>query len=157
MTWQCCKRVVIGFFFVLVLLLQPTIALAQPAGGAAGAGGGSPAGISPGNLSDCDPTGEEGTNLVNCFALNQNQAVAEVYNQPATMVNFLVQNIFVIAGVILFGMIIYGGFQYISGGKNGAENARGIFTTAGIGFLMMFAAYWIVQIVQAMTGTEILL
>ena len=104
------KRLVNTTMIFFVLLL-PKITHANNAnalnGGAGGAGGGGPS---------CAPGSEGGINLINCFFLNQNKTVAEVYNDPATLVNLLVNNIFVFAGIILFGIIVYAGFQFISGG-----------------------------------------
>ncbi len=109
-----------------------------------------------GNLNTCAPGAEEGVDLFGCFFLNRNETVRGVYNEPSTLVNLIVNNIFVFAGVIIFGLTIYSGFQFVSGGSKGIDNAKQTMTTALIGFLMMFAAYWVVQIIEAMTGVSIL-
>jgi len=71
-------------------------------------------------------------------------------------VNLVVRNIFIVAGLILFMLIIYSGFIFISGGEKEVTKAKDILTTAIIGLLIMFAAYWIVQIIKIVTGADIL-
>ena len=99
--------------------------------------------------------GNGGINLGNCLKLSDSTNVSDVYNTPAFIVNLLISNLFIIAGIILFLMIIVAGFKFISGGKKGAEDAKNIVQTALIGFIVMFAAYWIIQIVALLTGINI--
>jgi len=99
-----------------------------------------------------------GIDLKDFFRLGkQTSIVSTVYDTPAALLNVIVRNIFVIAGLLLFGTIIFAGFKIISGGSKGYEEARNIITIAVTGFLIMFAAYWIVQIVEVVTGVPILL
>ncbi|MDQ3008384.1 MAG: hypothetical protein M3Q81_02195 [bacterium] len=103
----------------------------------------------------CD-AGAEGINLGDCLKLADGQSVSAVYNNPAVLVNLLVTNIFIIAGVVLFFMIMLAGFKFISGSTKGMEEAKQILTTAGIGFVLMFVAFWIVQIIEIVIGQQIL-
>jgi len=104
------------------------------------------------------PNAAAGFNLGDFFKLGKtNQNVIDVYDTPASLLNIVVRNIFVIAGLLLFGTIIFAGFKIISGGSKGYEEAKNIITIAVTGFLIMFAAYWIVQIVEVVTGVPILL
>jgi hypothetical protein len=103
----------------------------------------------------CDPT-KANINLADCYALNDTQTVASVYNNPTVLINLLVRNLFVLAGILFFFLLIYGGFLFITGDVKGKDKALEIFKTAGIGFAVMFSAYWILQIVQVVTGTNIL-
>ncbi len=107
-------------------------------------------------LSGCDPSKPD-LNLGDCYRLSGSQKVSDVYDTPATMANLIVRNLFVISGVVMLVMIIYAGFQYISDTEKGADKAKSIATAVGIGFIMMFAAYWIVQIIKVVTGADILL
>lgn len=56
--------------------------------------------------------------------------------------------LFTAAGLILFGMLIWGGFELlVSGGdKHKAESARGRITAAFIGFILVFASYWLTRL-----------
>ena len=58
--------------------------------------------------------------------------------------------ILTIAGLILFGMLIMGGFTMLSGAadKESQEKGQKQVTSAIIGFLIIFLAYWIAQILQ---------
>jgi len=107
-------------------------------------------------LEGCDPS-ISGLNLGDCYRLSGDKKVSEVYDTPAKLTNVIVRNVFVISGVFIFLLIIYAGFLLISDTSKGKENAKSIFEAAAIGFIMMFAAYWIVQIVKIATGADILL
>ena len=104
----------------------------------------------------CDP-GRGGVNLGSCLRLSDDSRVSDRYYYPATLVNLIVRNLFVAAGVILFLMIIIAGVKFISGGKKGVDEAKTIISTALAGFIIMFAAYWIVQLIQYITGADIVL
>ncbi len=99
--------------------------------------------------------GGNGINLTDCFALNEKQNVVDVYKDPATLINMLVPTLFLASGFICLGMIMFAGFQAITGGTKGLEQAKKILVNALIGFVVMFAAYWIVQIVKIFTGAAI--
>ena len=102
----------------------------------------------------CVPT-QDGVNLSDCVDLGNGQSIGEVYSNPSVLVNTLVRNLFVFAGIILFFMIMFAGFKFISQGTKGKDEAKSILTTAVIGFIIMFAAYWIVQILQILTGMSL--
>ena len=109
---------------------------------------------SPPEISPCGAgTGE--INLGDCLKLSDNTKVSTVYDNPAFLVNLLVSNLFVVAGIIFFLFLIVAGFKFITGGQKGAEDAKNIITTALLGFIIMFAAYWIIQIIALLTGVVI--
>lgn len=74
------------------------------------------------------------------------------------IINTLFPYFFIIAGLILFFMLISGGFQLLLSGANpkGAEAGKQRLTAAVIGFLVIFASYWIVQIIEIIFGIKIL-
>jgi len=101
----------------------------------------------------CDPS--KSLNLVDCLILNPDDGstVAGVYDTPAVIVNVIVRNLFVFGGMVLFFMIILAGFKFaMSPQSKGKEDAKNIIQGAGIGFLIMFSAYWIIQILEILTG-----
>ncbi|MFH2019066.1 MAG: hypothetical protein ABII80_00390 [bacterium] len=55
-----------------------------------------------------------------------------------------------IAGLILFAMLIAGGFTMLTGAANKESQEKGkkILTSALTGFFILFLAYWIAQILQ---------
>jgi hypothetical protein len=101
--------------------------------------------------------GAANLNLGECFALNESQTVPDVYTDPSVIVNIIVRTLFIGAGLVLFFLILYGGWQFISGSVKGKEKAQEVWGAAAIGFVVMFAAFWIVQIIKVVTGAEILL
>lgn len=68
----------------------------------------------------------------------------------ASVVSNAIQFIFPIAGVLLLIYLVWGGFDYLTsmGDAKKAEAARGKLTNAVIGFVIIFTAYWIVQILD---------
>ena len=102
----------------------------------------------------CTP-GEGGVNLGDCLQLSNDKTVSSVYDTPAFLVNLIVKNMFALAGIVLFVMLFIAGFKFITKGKEGVEDAKKILTASVVGFIIMFSAYWIVQIVSLMTGVNI--
>ncbi|MCB9813458.1 MAG: hypothetical protein H6772_03565 [Pseudomonadales bacterium] len=94
-------------------------------------------------------------NLGDCLKLSDSTTVSSVYNNPAFLVNLAVRNIFVLAGVVLFLMFFLAGYKFITKGKDGIEDAKRIVTMSMLGFSIMFAAFWIVQLVSLLTGVVI--
>ncbi|HPD44929.1 MAG TPA: hypothetical protein PK131_02015 [Candidatus Woesebacteria bacterium] len=66
----------------------------------------------------------------------------------------------VVAGIILVGMAIYTGFLFMSSAGTGdakrISRAQNSLTTSLIGFLLIFITYFIIQIIQNITGVPIL-
>ncbi|HPS40566.1 MAG TPA: hypothetical protein PLQ50_01010 [Candidatus Woesebacteria bacterium] len=84
--------------------------------------------------------------------LKSGQRVRDVFNSTDDIVNLVVRVIFTAAGVVLFLMIIVAGFGLIKGGSGNKDQAKNTMTSAVVGFIVMFAAYWIMQILQLLTG-----
>jgi len=66
--------------------------------------------------------------------------------------------VLIFAGLSMFGMILYGGFHLlISGGSpEGIKEGTNKIVFGIIGFLVVFAAYWIVQLVEVVFHLSIL-
>lgn len=108
----------------------------------------------------CDPNAKPGDGNVDLgclLKLSNSTSVKDVYDSPAFLVNLLVRNAFVFAGIIIFLMILYAGFRFISNGTKGKEEAKGILTACAVGLAIMFAAYWVVQIMKVITGVDVAL
>lgn len=93
--------------------------------------------------------------------------IGSTFNSPigqtvglGDLVSIIVSNAIIIAGVIMIFLLIFGGISIIMGaGQDNPEAAaRGkqAATSAVIGFIIIFAAYWIIQIIEFMTGLQIL-
>ena len=78
----------------------------------------------------------------------------------ADLVSVILFNAVVLAGIILFVLILAGGIMIIagagSGNKEGVGKGKTAVTSAVIGFLIIFAAYWIILIMQNIFGFNIL-
>jgi hypothetical protein len=63
-----------------------------------------------------------------------------------------------IAGLILFGMLVMGGFTMLTGAadKNAQETGKKQITSALVGFFIIFLSYWIAQILQVIFQINIL-
>lgn len=66
--------------------------------------------------------------------------------------------ILTIAGLILFGMLLSGGFSMLAGAadKESQEKGKKQITSALLGFFIIFLSYWIAQILQVIFKVNIL-
>jgi len=63
-----------------------------------------------------------------------------------------------LAGLLTFLYLILGGFKYLTAGgdEKAVTAAKTMLTNAIIGLIIVFAAYWIMWILQTVLGLEIL-
>ncbi len=75
-----------------------------------------------------------------------------------TFIGKVLPNVYIIAGVILFIYFIAGGFFIVSsaGNPDSAKNGQKIITNAIIGFIILFTSYWLIEIIEYVTGVKIL-
>ena len=75
------------------------------------------------------------------------------------LVSLFVSNAMYIAGSILLFMLVIGGLGIIMGaGKNDPQQlgrGKAAATAALLGFIIIFTAFWIVQIIEYITGVDI--
>lgn len=74
------------------------------------------------------------------------------------LVSVVVKNAFVLAGIISFLLLIFGGFQVIvgAGDTKKLEQGRQAIVGAVVGLLLVVSSFWIVQIVERITGLPLL-
>ena len=74
------------------------------------------------------------------------------------IINKLLPYTFRLAGLIMFLILIWGGFELLTsaGNPEKVKSAQGKITSAIVGFIIIFAAYWIVQILEIVFGITIL-
>jgi len=79
-------------------------------------------------------------------------------NSPTGLISAILPNAYIIAGVILFFYLVFGGFILISSAGNPDNTQKGKQTifNALLGFLIVFGSYWILQIIQVLTGIPII-
>lgn len=80
------------------------------------------------------------------------------FNSIGEIVSKLLPYIFVIAGLILFGLLIINGFKFLTSGGNpkATEGAKSGLTAALIGFIIIFISFWIIQLLQVVLQINIL-
>lgn len=83
---------------------------------------------------------------------------AQTLSTPGGIISRALQFIFPIAGLALFVMIVAGGLQILAGASNkkNYESGKQRVTMAVVGFLILFASYWIAQILETIFGVKIL-
>lgn len=85
---------------------------------------------------------------------------AEIFKSPGALISVLLKNVYVLAGILLFVLLIFGGISIIMGAGSGDTKKTGqgqkAVTSALVGFLIIFASYWIIQIIGKITGVNIL-
>jgi hypothetical protein len=101
------------------------------------------------------------------FAFDIGQAIkidggslAQTYPNTGTLITMIVKNGAIVAGIILLTLLIVGGLMFIIGAGSDdlkkVQNAQNIIVSALIGFAVIFLAFIIIQIIQVITGLNIL-
>lgn len=78
----------------------------------------------------------------------------------ADIASIALWNAIMVAGILMVLLILFGGISIIMSAGNsnseGAAKGKQAATTGVIGFLIVFSAYWIIQIIELLTGLNIL-
>ena len=87
-------------------------------------------------------------------------SIGQTYTSVSPLINAILKNSLIIAGIIFLILLIFGGINMIasagsSDSKKAAQSKQTI-TSALIGFLVVFCAYFIIQIISLITGVKIL-
>lgn len=83
---------------------------------------------------------------------------AKSFPTYGALVDVVVANAFVLAGIASFILLIFGGFRIIvaGGDTKKLEQGRGAVTGAVTGLLLTITSYWIVQIIEKVSGVTLL-
>lgn len=83
---------------------------------------------------------------------------ATTFETVGSLVSVIGQNAFVLAGVIAFVILIFGGFAILTGAGAGdtkqLEKGKQAMTGAVIGLLIIIGSFWILQIIETITGMK---
>lgn len=84
--------------------------------------------------------------------------LASVFINLGDVVSALLPYVYVIAGLILFGFLVIGGFGLLTsaGNPDSVKKAQSKITSALIGFIIIFLSYWLAQILQIIFKIQIL-
>lgn len=81
---------------------------------------------------------------------------ADNFDTIGSLVSVIIQNAFVIAGVIAFGLLVVGGLGFIAGAGAGdtkkLEQGKQTMTAAVIGLIVVVGSVWAIQAVETLTG-----
>ncbi len=74
------------------------------------------------------------------------------------IINSFLPTLLTVAGLILFGMLVMGGFTMLAGAadKESQEKGKKMITSSLAGFFIIFLSYWIAQILQVIFKVNIL-
>jgi hypothetical protein len=96
------------------------------------------------------------------FKINPTQGISgpSQFQTIGGLISTILPNLYVAAGLILLFFLIFGGVMVILGAGKGesqqAEQGKKIVTRTLIGFLIIFLSYWIIRIIEIITGVKIL-
>lgn len=148
------KTITITFLILVAALIAPqaraTVLLAE--------GGGAGFGDTPGGsfFSPTEDLTNETFDQLNPLVLESDKA--QKLDTPGEIVSvFLGSYAFPIAGLILFIMLVWGGFEMLTGAvsKKNVDAGKQRITSALIGFLLLFTAYWFAQILEVIFNITI--
>ena len=82
--------------------------------------------------------------------LNQSLGVKPDLATLGDVTSTLLPYALTISGLILFSMLVFGGFTMLAGAtdKESQEKGKKMITSAFTGFVIIFLAYWLAQILQ---------
>ncbi len=99
-------------------------------------------------------------NIGEQWFLNPKQAIEEApqFQSPGALISIILRNVYMVAGLLLLALLIFGGISIILGAGGGDPKKAGqgqkAATVAVIGFFIIFASYWIIQLIAFITGIE---
>lgn len=76
---------------------------------------------------------------------------------PGAIVSKVLKYALPLAGMILFLMLVWGGFEILAGSatKKSMDAGKQRITAAIVGFILLFVSFWIMQILEIMFGISI--
>ena len=98
--------------------------------------------------------------MVNPFTLGGVSGIINLFrfSKPGGILSALLPWLFTFAGLILFVMLLWGGFEMLSGAATPQSQQAGKqrITAALTGFALLFMSYWFAQIIEYIFGLNIL-
>jgi len=88
---------------------------------------------------------------------NQGVGQIEGYKTLGGFISSLLPNVYVIAGLILLFLTLFGGFGLLSAGGDKEKIAQGskTITAAVVGFAIIFVSFWLIKLIEVLTGVTI--
>lgn len=128
-----------------------------PGGGAPGAGGDT----EPVPFQVLDGPSNETFDSLNPLKrtdTQSDQSVGASLSTPGGIVSRLLAFALPMSGLILFVMLVWGGFEILAGSatSKSVDAGKQRITAAIVGFFLLFSSYWIVQILEVVFAVKIL-
>ncbi len=92
------------------------------------------------------------------FILQPGQSITQApqFQTPGALISTLLPNVYTIVGIFLLFLLIFAGISIIVGTSGNdpkkASQGQKAATAAIIGFFIVFASFWIIQIIAFITG-----
>jgi len=88
--------------------------------------------------------------VTRCINLCNRTITIGRFTTLSSLITVALPYLFSIAGLILFAYLVWGGFDYLTsmGDPKKAEAGKNKITYAVLGFIIIFASYWLVQIIS---------
>jgi hypothetical protein len=142
------KTILITFLLAFILLIPPNVnakLIAQAEEGA--------------TVEITDEDFEDFNPLFQATKTEGSGDLSESLTTPGAIISRLLQFAFPLAGIILFIMLLWGGFEIVYGASTSKamEAGKNRITAAIIGFFLLFASFWIIQILEEILGITIFL
>jgi len=84
---------------------------------------------------------------------------APAYQSLGGFISAILPNVYILAAIIAFVLVLIAGLMFIiNAGKGESEEAKkwqGTLTASIAGLLIIFLSYWIIQIIETITGINI--
>lgn len=86
-----------------------------------------------------------------------NSAIADQFATPAGLISRVLLFAFPIAGILMLLMLVWGGFEILSGATNkkSLDSGKNRIKAGIAGFMLLFTSYWIVQVIEVVLGIQI--
>lgn len=96
--------------------------------------------------------------LLNPLIIEGTSEISDQLSSPGGVVSRLLNFLFPMAGLILFFLISWGGFEILvsSSDQKGMEAGKNRVTAAIVGFLLLFSSYWLAQLLELIFRIKIL-
>ena len=102
------------------------------------------------------PTLEDMEQVFAQVDISQTFQPAQHFKTVGDLISVVIPNVFVLAGIITFVLLVFGGFGMIVGAGSGdskkLEEGRKAITGAVVGLIIVVASIWIIQIIETLTG-----
>jgi hypothetical protein len=101
-------------------------------------------------------------NIGEVWKIKPNLSISQApqFQTTGALISIILKNVYVVAGILLLFLLLFGGISIILGAGGGDPKKTGQGQKAVIaalsGFMVIFASYWIIQIISFITGINIL-